>query len=285
MIAHRSTLSAAEAAAVRRLAAGSPGAADSPPLSEDALLRLGEPGRHLLVLEQQQVLGYARLSEDGAGAEAELVASSPAVAEQLITELVTGRPGLRLWSHGPQALAGPAAIARGLKPARTLLQLRAPLTGLDVLHPAAGIEIHPFRPGVDDEAWLAVNARAFAHHPEQGRWRQHELDQRLSAPWFEPAGFFLAWQGSRLVGYHWTKLHEQGPAQPPLGEVYVLGVDPDAQGLRLGTALLNIGLRHLFDRGARTALLYVEADNQTAVHLYEKAGFSEFSRDVQFSAE
>ena len=89
--------------------------------------------------------------------------------------------------------------------------------------------------------------QAFAHHPEQGGWTQHDLDQRLAADWFEASGFFLAWQGETLVGYHWTKVHDE--FSPALGEVYVLGIAPAAQGLRLGTVLLNVGLRHLFDRG------------------------------------
>lgn len=278
MIERREQLSPSEQDAVRALVAAAPGAPDSPPLSEDGLLRLPEPGTHLIARTDGALTGYARLA-DG---EAELVAADPGTADDLVAGLLALDPGLRLWSHGAAALAGPAAERHGLVAVRTLLQLRAPLTGLDVLNPPAGVSIRPFRPGTDDAAWLAVNHQAFAHHPEQGGWTQHDLDQRKAAEWFDPDGFFLAWQGERLLGYHWTKVHHE--FSPPLGEVYVLGIAPETQGLRLGTILLNVGLRHLVDLGLRRALLYVEADNPAAVHIYEKAGFSEFSRDVQYAA-
>jgi mycothiol synthase len=271
-------LSPAAVEAVRRLVTGSPGAPDTPPISEDGLLRLSQPGTHLLATANGEVVGYARL-HDG---EAELVSMTDRVAGDLLRALLELRPDVRLWAHGASAVAGGAAHAAGLRPVRTLLQLRAPLTGLDVLNPPVGVSIRPFRPGRDDAAWLEVNRRAFEHHPEQGGWTQADLDQRLAADWFEPNGFFLAWQGETLIGYHWTKVHTE--FDPPLGEVYVLAVAPSAQGLRLGTVLLNVGLRHLFDRGLKTALLYVEADNPGAVHLYEKAGFTEFSRDIQYTA-
>ncbi|HEX2902044.1 MAG TPA: mycothiol synthase [Jatrophihabitans sp.] len=279
MIERLDQLTPAEVDAVRALVASAPGARDNPPISEDGMLGLTGPGAHLLGRDaSDQVQGYARLHEG----EAELVATSDELAAELLTALRELDPQTRLWAHGAAAVAGHAAEAAGLVPVRTLLQLRAPLTGLDVLNPPAGISIRPFRPGRDDAAWLAVNQRAFEHHPEQGAWRQAELDQRLAADWFDPAGFFLAWQGDDLLGYHWTKVHAE--FSPPLGEVYVLGIAPLAQGLRLGTVLLNVGLRHLFDLGLRSCLLYVEADNPAAVHLYRKAGFTEFSRDVQYAA-
>ncbi len=264
--------------AVRLVVASSPGAQDNPPISEDGLLGLTRPGTHLVSSDAHGVNGYARL-HDG---EAELVAVNAEVAAQLLDALLDLAPDLRLWAHGAAAVAGPTALAAGLEPVRTLLQLRAPLAGLDVLNPTGGISIRPFRRGTDDAAWLEVNHRAFEHHPEQGGWTQADLAERLAAEWFDPAGFFLAWQGETLLGYHWTKVHSE--FSPALGEVYVLGIAPAAQGLRLGSVLLNIGLRHLFDLGLRTALLYVEADNPAAVHIYTKAGFTEFSRDVQYSA-
>lgn len=278
MIERLDQLPASTVEAVRLLVASSPGAQDNPPISEDGLLGLTRAGTHLVSTDAQGVNGYARLHQG----ESELVASSDEVAAELLTALLELEPSLKLWAHGASAVAGSAAAQAGLEPVRTLLQLRAALTGLDVLNPATGISIRPFRPGVDDAAWLDVNHRAFEHHPEQGGWTQADLDERLAADWFDPNGFFLAWQGETLVGYHWTKVHTE--FSPALGEVYVLGIAPQAQGLRLGSVLLNIGLRHLFDLGLRTALLYVEADNPAAVHIYSHAGFTEFSRDIQYAA-
>jgi mycothiol synthase len=150
-----------------------------------------------------------------------------------------------------------------------------------------GVSVRPFRPGLDEAAWLQVNARAFASHPEQGRWTPEDLALREAEPWFDPAGFFLAWRdeptGPRLLGSHWTKVHPPGDAgDEAVGEVYVLGIDPDAQGLGLGRALTDLGLAHLRGRGLGSVLLYVEEANTAAVRLYEGRGFTRFSVDVSW---
>ena len=67
----------------------------------------------------------------------------------------------------------------------------------------------------------------------------------MAEDWFDPAGFFVAVDATTaVVGFHWTKQHADR-----LGEVYVLGVAPDAAGRGLGKALLLTGLRHLRDVG------------------------------------
>ena len=117
------------------------------------------------------------------------------------------------------------------------------------------MHVRPFRPGRDEDAWLRVNARAFATHPEQGSWTADDLRLREAEPWFDPDGFLLAWRGDPddggvLLGFHWTKVHPPGDVgDEAVGEVYVLGVDPGAQGLRLGRALTDLGLAHLRGRG------------------------------------
>jgi len=272
----RTTLDDARLAAVRDLVATAPDAADNPPISEQGMLRLAEPGRHLIAERDGRLAGYAQLDE-GPEPAAELVATDAEVAGALLAELPAG---FRLWAHGEHSVAAEAARQAGLSPSRTLLQLRTPLAELPPAELPAGVTISAFRPGVDDQAWLAVNARAFASHPEQGSWTEHELAQRLAAGWFDPAGFLLAWRDGTLLGYHWTKVHAD--LRPPLGEVYVLGVDPAAQGMRLGGALLTAGLRHLHSLGLTGVLLYVEQDNAPAVRLYQKAGFSTFATDLQY---
>lgn len=290
--------------AIGTLARQSPDAADTPPLSEQTLLRLtaGAPVRHLVSQQGDTLLGYAQLdaaqldpdggSADSAASTVELVATDPLVATELLEAAgrLAGPAGLRLWAHGRNSVAAQAATQAGWQPVRTLLQLRRSLTELDDISEVVlaeprlpdGVRIRPFQPGLDDQAWLAVNARAFASHPEQGRWSRSDLDDRVAAPWFDPAGFLLAVRGDELLGYHWTKVHTDTPE--PVGEVYVLGVDPTAQGLKLGKALLGAGLRYLHERGLATVLLYVEADNAPARALYEGLGFTVFARDIQFAA-
>ena len=119
--------------------------------------------------------------------------------------------------------------------------------------------------GPDDDAeLLRVNNAAFAWHPEQGGWTGAELAERRAEAWFDPAGLFLALDRAepRLLGFHWTKVH--GDPADGLGEVYVVGVDPAAQGRGLGATLTAVGLQHLAGRLSAaadpTVLLYVESE-------------------------
>jgi mycothiol synthase len=258
--------------AVLRLAANIEEADGAPPLSDQARSLLRSPSvRHVVAREDDRLVGYAQ--RDGDSAE---VVAQPGAVTALLDAVAT--PGLLVWSHGRHSRLGAALTDRGFASVRELHQLRRPLTDL----PAApslpdGVAIRPFEPGRDDAAWLAVNAAAFASHPEQGRWTQDDLAARMAQPWFDPAGFLLAERGGELLGYHWTKIHPDGA-----GEVYVLGIAPAAQGLGLGNALLVLGLRHLAERGSSEVLLYVDGDNPGALRLYERAGFRPYDLDVQW---
>ncbi|WP_275585821.1 mycothiol synthase [Geodermatophilus sabuli] len=274
------------------------------PLSEDAELRLqhGGPagGRDVLARAADGALaGYGRFEGgDGTGdAEAELVVAPPhrrqGIGRALLTrmEQLAGDRPLRVWAHGDLPGATELAARRGYDRARVLLQMRRDLAGVDPEpRPALpdDVSIRPFRPGRDEPAWLRVNARAFATHPEQGTWSAEDLRLRQAEPWFDPAGFFLAWRGDpdaggTLLGSHWTKVHPPGDEGPEaIGEIYVLGIDPDAQGIGLGRALTDVGLAHLRAAGLSAVLLYVEADNTAAVALYERTGFTRHAVDVSW---
>jgi mycothiol synthase len=238
-------------------------------------------------------VGYARL-DDGV---AELVVHPAARRQGFGTRLLgrvlelAGDRELSVWAHGELPGSAELLAAHGFTRARVLLQMRRDLAGVDAdPRPALpdDVRVLPFRPGRDEQAWLRVNARAFAAHPEQGSWTEEDLRLREQEPWFDPAGFLLAWRGDPdaggvLLGSHWTKVHPRGDvADEPVGEVYVLGVDPDAQGLRLGRALTDLGLAYLRARGLGQVLLYVEEDNVAAVRLYEGLGFARFSVDVSW---
>ena len=269
------------------------------PVSEEAELRLqhgGVPGGADVTVRDAAgaLVAYARLElpPGGPGAEAELVVAPTArrrgLGDALATRLeeLAGMRPLRVWAHGELPGSTELARAHGYRRDRVLLQMRRPLDGVDPdprpdLPP--GVTVRPFRPGTDEAAWVRVNARAFAFHPEQGRWTTADVALRESESWFDPAGFFLAWRGAELLGFHWTKVHPAGDAgDEPIGEVYVLGVDPDAQGMRLGRALTDVGLAHLRARGLSHVLLYVEEDNAAAVSLYERTGFTRHTVDVNW---
>ncbi|MFC8424451.1 mycothiol synthase [Streptomyces sp. NPDC057236] len=245
---------------------------------------------HLLLSVDDELVGYAQL-EDTDPVEppaAELVVHPSyrghghgrALGSAL---LAASGKRLRVWAHGGHSAARHLAQVLGLTLFRELRQMRRPLAGLDLPDPVLpeGVTVRAFVPGRDDAAWLAVNAAAFAHHPEQGALTQRDLDDRKAEAWFDPEGFFLAERDGRLVGFHWTKVH----AAERLGEVYVLGVSPDAQGGGLGRSLTTIGLRHLAARGLPTAMLYVDADNKAAVSVYERLGFVTHETDLMYRTE
>ncbi|MBD7919760.1 mycothiol synthase [Cellulomonas sp. Sa3CUA2] len=285
-----------------------------PPLSEQPLLWLSDdeaPVVHLLAsLGPEQdaaapagtdapLVGYAQLDVGSSTTvRAELVVD-PAhrrrgVARALLAraaqeaERVPGRR-LQVWAHGDLPAARATAKAVGMVVVRELLRMAVDVTE----HPPAparlpqGVEVRAFVPGQDEEAWRRVNARAFAHHPEQGRMTSADLRAREAEPWFDPAGFLLAERDGRLLGSVWTKVHPPGDAPDgapgeEVGEIYVVGVDPLAQGLGMGRALTSLGLAHLRDRGLRTVILYTGAENAVAVHTYERAGFTRTAVDVMF---
>ena len=292
-VAARAQLTSAESAGVLELTSAATAADGVAPLSEHVMLHLRYGGdgqaRDLLLHQGETIAGYAHLDppSPGEGPSGELVIHPRyrnqglglALTRALVAE-AGGQP-LRVWAHGDRPAAGRLAAAAGFELARSLWQMRRPLA--DEIAPpklADGIAIRPFEVGRDEGAWLAVNARAFAHHPEQGGWTLDDLKMREREPWFDPDGFFLAERDGRLVGFHWTKVHGEGTE--PTGEVYVVGVDPGEQGTGLGRALTVIGLRHLRSRGLGQVMLYVDGTNTAAIRLYESLGFSRWNTDVMF---
>jgi mycothiol synthase len=165
-----------------------------------------------------------------------------------------------------------------------LRQMRRPLVDLPEAVLPSGVVVRTFEVGADEEAWTALNNEAFASHPDQGSWSVDEVRVREQESWFDPAGFFLAVRDGRLVGFHWTKVHgADGHDHEPIGEVYVVGVADSERGTGLGKALTLIGLEHLATRGLAEALLYVDESNPAAIGLYERLGFTTWSKDVSWS--
>ncbi|MCT7657662.1 mycothiol synthase [Mycobacterium deserti] len=246
--------------------------------------------RHLLAGDGD-IVGYLNLApkSDQGPAMAELVVHPDhrrgGIGSALVrAALAEGGDGTRIWAHGNLEPARATAASLGLSVVRELLQMRRALTDLPPVTIPEGVRIATYRGPADDDELLRVNNAAFAWHPEQGGWTTSELAERRVQGWFDPDGLFLAFdeRTDTLVGFHWTKIHSGD-----LGEVYVVGVDPQAQGRKLGAALTLIGLHHLADRlsasSQPTVMLYVEADNSAAVKTYERLGFGVHSVDAAYA--
>jgi mycothiol synthase len=264
------------------------------PVSEETELRLQHGGgQDLAVRDGAALAGYVNLDDGVAEGVVHPDLRRRGHGRALLEELLAlaGDRPLDVWAHGDLPGSAELLAPHGFERARVLLQMRRDLADVDPDPSPAlpdGVRVSPFRPGRDEDTWLAVNAAAFAHHPEQGSWTAEDLRLREAEPWFDPAGFFLAWRGDpddggELLGFHWTKVHPPGDAgDEAVGEVYVLGVAPAAQGLRLGATLTDLGLAHLRARGLAQVLLYVDEDNTAAVRLYESRGFTRFAVDVSW---
>jgi mycothiol synthase len=289
------------AAKVQAVAAAAALTDGTPPLSEQVLRHMragGDPTviEHLLARDAGSTLvGYAQLDRsDPADVVAELVVH-PAhrcagVGSGLVSALLARAPALRVWAHGGHPGAAALAARFGFTRDRELWRMRRSLRepfASPVL--PAGLRLRSFVVGADEAELLRVNNAAFAWHPEQGRWTLADIRLREAEPWFDAAGVFLAVgdaDPAHVLGFHWTKVHPAGAggADPdaPIGEVYVLAVDPAARGRRLGPALTLAGLAYLRDRGLDAVMLYVEADNAAAVRVYRDLGFTRWGADVSY---
>jgi mycothiol synthase len=274
---------------VLRLTAAAAAGDGVAPLSEHVMLHLrygGAAGVDLTTATAGHVTGYAHLEVEDSGVVSGELVVDPAHrrhgAGRALLAAMAARAGerpLRVWAHGDLPAAAALIRAAGLHRVRALWQmgrsLRDPLPEPSV---PGDVRVRTFVPGRDEDEWLRVNAAAFAHHPEQGAWTRADLDMREREDWFDPAGFFLAERGGRLVGFHWTKVHDAAT-----GEVYVVGVDPAAHGAGLGRALTLAGLAYLRDvRHLTEVILYVDESNRAAVRMYETLGFTRTTTDVMY---
>jgi mycothiol synthase len=294
-------LTGEEVAKVRSLVKLATGVDGVGPLSEHVMLHLRYGGdrraRNILLFDGADLAGYAHLdpTDPVEGPSGELVVHPAHRRRHLGLALVkaltaeVGDHQLRLWAHGDLPAASRLAAAADFTRVRALWQMRRSLQErFDQPRLADGTTVRTFRVGSDEDAWTSLNARAFVRHPEQGAWTRADLDLREREPWFDPAGFFLAERGGKVVGFHWTKIHGQDGEEgshphEAIGEVYVVGVDPDERGSGLGRALTLVGLRYLQSRGLYQVMLYVDEANKPAIGLYESLGFVHWGTDVMFA--
>jgi mycothiol synthase len=280
LLSSRSGLAAGGSARLRTLLADAAAVDGQRAFNDQTLLTLGtENGPVLVEAERDGVLVGAATILDG---EAELVVA-PAfrragVGAALVTDLLRRSPdALAVWAHGDSPGAAALAATFGFDRARTLLKLRAATPGTARPWDRTDLVLSTFELGRDVDDWVALNARTFATHPEQGRQTRADVEARSGEPWFAEQDFLLARDADGvLVGFCWLKVDGDE------GEIYVLGVDPARSGAGIGRSLLMAGLDRLRRRGVKAVELYVEADNEPAVRLYRSEGFTDAAIDVHY---
>lgn len=243
-------------------------------LSESKLVGLTTGSTSLIARRQGKTAGVAVLSRAARTGEwaMEIVAVPGRSVEAALVEAGEGEirqsagSVLRWWIYDEDC--DRIALDLGYEPERLLLLMGRPLPTSDRPRFDRDVVVREFRPGEDDQAWLAVNNAAFEGHPENGDWGQADLEQRLAADWFDAAGFRTAWVDGELVGFCWTKIH---PGRR--GEIYVIGVSPPWWGRGLGRALVLEGMEYLTESGCERVFLYTDGDNSRAIRLYRALGF------------
>lgn len=292
----RTVLSADDQRRIRELIDAATAVDGVAPVGDQVLRELShDRTRHLVAVDgegaDREIVGYLNLApaDEQTSAMAELVVHPSArrrgIGSAMVRQgLAEGGAGARIWAHGNIKAARATAASLSLGTVRELLQMRRPLEDLPATPVPDGVRITTYSGPDDDAELLRVNNSAFAWHPEQGGWTEADIDERRGESWFDPKGIFLAFDEAtgKLLGFHWTKVHSGD-----LGEVYVVGVDPAAQGRGLGAALTLVGLHHLAERlsdsGQPTVMLYVEADNSAAVKTYERLGFEVSHVDAAYA--
>jgi mycothiol synthase len=243
-----------------------------PALGESKFVDLGGPlGGAGLVVEREEIIAYLHLLWHEPGRVWEMELASQSLAESEIQELVAAGAAevsgpMLWWTFGE---SGGAKFAHEQFPlARTLHKLVGVLPPAEPTMVPDGVRVAPFRPGIDEEAWLLANNAAFEGHPENGAWTVTDIVDRQARDWFEADGFRLWWADDRVAGFCWTKRHSRA-----LGEIHVIGVHPDYQGRGLGRSIVIEALWYLAGAGCQTGMLYVDTANQTALELYQSLGF------------
>jgi mycothiol synthase len=273
----------------------------TPAIAEHVLLHLRHGGdksdSHLVIEENKEVIAYAHLDTTDlvAGPSVEAVVHpqhrGKGLGALILKEAIKiCGDRTRIWSHGD--LPAAKAIAASLKLERLWSNLLMSKSLGEIQPVISKYPIRTFIPGLDNQAFLALNNKVFADYPDQGGWSEDDLKVRVNESWFDDKGFFIAEDKGELIGFCWTKIHgahthshtggDDDHGHEALGEIYVLAVNPDYKGQGIGRDLTITGLNYLKYQGLNNVMLYVGVENKPAFKLYKSLGFNEFGSDVMY---
>ena len=273
----------------------------TPAIAEHVLLHLRHGGdksdSHLVIEENKEVIAYAHLDTTDlvAGPSVEAVVHpqhrGKGLGALILKEAIKiCGDKTRIWSHGDLSAAKAIAASLNLERLWSNLLMSKSLGGIQPV--TSKYPIRTFIPGLDNQAFLALNNNVFANYPDQGGWSEEDLKVRVNESWFDDKGFFVAEDEGELIGFCWTKIHgahthshsggDDDHGHEALGEIYVLAVNPDYKGQGIGRDLTITGLNYLKYQGLNNVMLYVGVENQPAFKLYKSLGFNEFGSDVMY---
>ena len=254
-----------------------------PPIAEHVLLHLRHGGdkadSHLVIEKDDQVIAYAHLDKTDlvAGPSVEAVVHPnhrcKGLGSSILKEAIKVCGGkTRIWSHGDLPAAKAIAASLNLERLWSNLLMSKPLGEIQPV--ISKYPIRTFISDFDNQAFLSLNNKVFANYPDQGGWGEDDLKVRLNESWFDEKGFFMAEDKGELIGFCWTKIHQDLVNADPVGELYVIGVDPEEHSKGIGKTVCNEGLIYLRSKGIKESILYVDADNEAGKGLYTSLGFN-----------
>lgn len=276
------------AAALRRIGEACDAADGVITLNEQACLQLKYRGlreARLWISEDDDDIatGFALLHGEILDLAVHPGARGNGIGTELARAALAGAGRVEAWSHADHPAAAKIAARFGIPRERDLRIMSRPTSKpVEIMPMPTGVGVRTFTTA-DEEALLAINAHAFATHPEQGHMTVEDFHERTSESWFDPQGLFLAVAAddpAEVLGFHWTKIHQD--EHPPYGEVYVVAVSPKAAGKGLGTLLTQVGLQYLANAGVGEVILYVDGDNDAATAVYENQGFRIVRTEAQY---
>lgn len=268
------------------------------PIGEHKFLRLrqgDDVSIGFMAYEGKRLVGYAHTLTFDAGGQrrvsTEIVVHPDArrsgIGGTLLQYIIRhaeseGAQRLDLWAYNDSDASRAIVASFGLQETRKLMHMHRHPGPPPFVAAPEGVGIRSFRPGVDDEAWLELNNRIFAEHPEQGLWTMSDLQARMAQPWFQADDVLMLEVNGGLAGFCWVKVEDRGD-EGQVGEIYIIGTAPEHHGHGLGRYLLGEALRHLSERNVDGVAVYVDQSNTRGVALYWSFEFHHHHVDVLYS--